>query len=1010
MENLSITEIQAAQLAQRYYGLNGQAKTLPGEVDFNFRIDTSSGERYTLKLSRPETAPDELDFQVAILQHLAEQEFPYDIPAMIKAQNGRYRLAITDGQGRKRWLRLQRWVGGRMLGHANPRGKGLLYQWGECCGQLAKALQGFDHPFAHRFYKWNPSETLASRPLREFITEPDRLAIADAFWQLFEKETLPKLGSLRKSVNYNDAHEMNLLVDHQLDRPRLSGVIDFGDALYTQTINELAIACAYAGMECPDPLQAVKQVVAGFHKVFPLQEEEVGVLYSLISARLLITVANAAKSKHAEPDNEYLLVSEQPAWGLLKKWINISPTLAHYTFRHACGWEVHPQLAAFENWAKRIDGSIAPIIHAGSDRFHPLDLSVGSLALGNNGNFQSIPAFDRCIQRMLEDAGAQVGIGGYGEVRPFYTTDAYQVEGNEGAQWRTVHLGVDFWAPAGTPVVSPLDGKVVSVQDNAGERDYGPTIILQHRVSETLSFYSLYGHLNKDCLQQWKTGDTIAKGQEIAQIGPPPENGNWPPHLHFQLMLDLLDTHGDFPGVAYPQEREVWQSICPDPYWLFPHLVNRSNPKLTIADILDDRRLRLGRSLSISYANPLHIVRGFGTYLYDISGRRYLDTVNNVAHVGHEQPEVVRAAQQQAAVLNTNTRYLHENLVRFADELLATLPDELCVVHFVNSGSEANELALRMARTYSGQKDMLAIEVGYHGNTNACIEVSSYKFDGKGGQGAPPHTHIIPLPDVYRGRHRESATAGKEYARYAQMAIANIQSEGRNIAGFIGESILSCGGQIVPPSGYFEEVYRHVRTAGGLCIADEVQVGFGRVGDAFWGFELHDVVPDIVTMGKPIGNGHPLGAVVTTRAVADAFANGMEYFNTFGGNPVSCAIGRAVLKVVSNEQHQDHARSVGGHLLQGLRDLQREFPLIGDVRGHGLFLGFELMRGGAEGTPAAAEARYLANRMRQRGILMSTDGSGYNVLKIKPPMTFSRSQADFFLENLSLVFREDFMQ
>ncbi|MEL6721501.1 MAG: aminotransferase class III-fold pyridoxal phosphate-dependent enzyme, partial [Bacteroidota bacterium] len=537
-----------------------------------------------------------------------------------------------------------------------------------------------------------------------------------------------------------------------------------------------------------------------------------------------------------------------------------------------------------------------------------LDLSVKSLDLGNNSNFDTISAFNKTIARLLLEKAVAIGVGGYGEIRPFYSTDAYEIEGNEGAQWRTVHLGFDVWADAGTTVFAPLDGIVHSFQDNASERDYGPTIILEHKISEAFTFYTLYGHLSKESLNDLQEGESIPKGTPIATIGAPPVNGNWPPHLHFQVILDMLDKKGDFPGVAFPDEKAIWKSICPEPSSFFQYLPPKpTESSLTEESIMKTRKKHLGKSLSLSYQHPLHIVRGYGQYLYDQNARRYLDTANNVPHVGHQHPRVVYAAKRQLEVLNTNTRYLHENIVRYAEELLATFPPKLSVVHFVNSGSEANELALRMARTYSQQKDILAVEVGYHGNTNACIDVSSYKFDGKGGQGAPETTHLLPIPDTFRGKHRNPQNAGQQYAAYAESIINNLKTQQKGIAGVIVESILSCGGQIVLPPNYLKELYRIVRSVGGVCIADEVQVGMGRVGEHFWGFELQGVVPDIVTIGKPIGNGHPLGAVVCTEAIANAFNNGMEYFNTFGGNPVSCAIGQAVLKVVQEEQLQQNA-------------------------------------------------------------------------------------------------------
>ncbi|MEO0340225.1 MAG: aminotransferase class III-fold pyridoxal phosphate-dependent enzyme, partial [Bacteroidota bacterium] len=478
------------------------------------------------------------------------------------------------------------------------------------------------------------------------------------------------------------------------------------------------------------------------------------------------------------------------------------------------------------------------------------------------------------------------------------------------------------------------------------------------------------------------------------------------------VILDMIGKVGDFPGVAYPHEMKVWHSLCPDPALLVPQL--GAFPKtLTFqndGNIVNERSDILGKGLSISYTKPLHMVLGKGAYLYDVHARRYLDTVNNVAHVGHEHPIVVKAAQSQIARLNTNTRYLHESVLEYAKQLLATFPAELCVVHFVNSGSEANELALRMVDTIRGSREMIALEVGYHGNTGRTIDVSSYKFDGKAGKGAPDQTHLIPIPDVFRGKHQDTSTAGKDYANYIEQVIQRLDGEDRILGGFIVESILSCGGQIILPQGYLKEAYSRVRGAGGLCIADEVQVGFGRVGSHFWGFELQEVVPDIVTLGKPIGNGHPMGAVVTTKAVADAFANGMEFFSTFGGNPVSCEVGKAVLKVIKEEGLQANALRIGNYLKQKLGNLQKKYPIIGDVRGAGLFLGFELIKDRDSKEPAPQQTKYLADRMRTFGFLMSTDGPYYNVIKIKPPVCFNQSQADLLLHFLEKVFQEDFMQ
>lgn len=416
-------------------------------------------------------------------------------------------------------------------------------------------------------------------------------------------------------------------------------------------------------------------------------------------------------------------------------------------------------------------------------------------------------------------------------------------------------------------------------------------------------------------------------------------------------------------------------------------------PGESLEELLPKRHQFISPSLSIAYDEPLKMIRGAGQYLYDDGGRPYLDLVNNVCHVGHCHPRVVQAGQVQMARLNTNTRYLYDGLTDYAQRLCDTLPDPLEICFFVNSGSEANELALRLAETHTGKKDFLVIEGAYHGHTGRLIAISPYKFMGKGGKGKPePWVHIVPMPDGYRGIHKgQNRATGRAYGDELGMVV---QQVGAPIAGFIAESLLGCGGQIIPPDGYFERSFEHVRAAGGLCILDEVQVGFGRVGTHFWAFERQGVVPDIVVMGKPIGNGHPMAAVVTTREIADSFASGMEFFSTFGGNPVSCAIGMAVLDVIENEQLQEHALELGSYFLEGLRDLMAQHKLIGDVRGAGLFLGVELVRDRKTLEPAADEATRLVERMKARGVLLSTDGPLHNVIKIKPPMVLTQDDVD----------------
>lgn len=996
------------EILKNNFGITGDVRKLPGELDLNYYVETSN-EKFILKIANEHEQLSHLELQNDVIKHLSAHGTISNTSTVCKSLSGEEILHLRIEGADKRYVRLLTWIDGRVFATVNPHSPQLLEKLGEMCGQLSVSLKDYDHPAAHRFIKWDPAQAAWTKEHLSMFSG-ERRQIVDYFFSQFETLALPAFPLLRKSVNYNDANDYNVLVSHDTEDPHIPGVIDFGDVVYTHTVNELAIAIAYAIMDKVNPLEAALPIVRGFNRKFPLTETELGVLFTLIGTRLLISVTCAELNRLQHADNEYLQISDRPAWDLMKKLKGISPALAVYMFRAVCGLPPHPKAPLFENWARANHHLMsAPVALESASTW--LDLSVSSLDLGNVSEMMDADKLDERISSIIRNRGANPGIGRYNEVRAIYTTSAYEVEYNDGPSWRTIHIGLDFFATAGTPVRAAFDGVVHSFADNHKDRDYGPTIVLEHSVPGGLTFFTLYGHLNRECLSSLKTGKSIKGGEVIGTIGSRKENGNWPPHLHFQVMLDMLDHTGDFPGVCVPQEVEVWKSICPDPWILMTGKNSPEEKSLTAPEIIHFRREHVGKNLSISYRQPIRMVRGAGQYLIDDSGRKYLDTVNNVAHVGHEHPRVVAAGQRQMAVLNTNTRYLHDNLVKFVEALLSTMPPQLNVAFLVNSGSEANELAMRLAKTYTNQKDMIVSQVGYHGNTSACIDISSYKFDHKGGKGKPDHVQVIPIPDTYRGVYRaEEPDAGKKYANHVRQAIETLQSENRKPAALILESVISCGGQVELPSGFLKEAYAYTRAAGGVCIADEVQTGCGRAGDHFWAFQQHDVVPDVVTIGKPIGNGHPLGVVVTTQALADAFNNGMEYFNTFGGNPVSCAIGLEVLRVIQDEKLQQNAKVVGDYLKNGLRGLMKEFEIIGDVRGPGLFIGFELVTNRASREPATGQASYLANRMRDKGILMSTDGPYNNVLKIKPPIIFSASDADLLLETIRLVLKEDAMQ
>jgi 4-aminobutyrate aminotransferase-like enzyme/Ser/Thr protein kinase RdoA (MazF antagonist) len=1007
-------ESSAAALALQLYGLTVTARSLPSERDQNFLLTTAPSaatgcERTILKIARAAERREELELQNEAMAWVREHDPTVAIPGLRPTLAGE-RIAEASGADGTHLVRLFDYLPGTVLAEARPQTPELLRSVGRFLGALDRALSGFSHPAAvDRDLVWDPKRapSVIAR-YRDAIRDPAQRALVDHFLRLYEA-TAPKLAALRTSVIHNDANDYNILVGAPTPTGReVSGLLDFGDMVHGWTVAETAVAVVYAMLGKPDPLQAAAAVVAGYHSEMPLTEAEIEVILPLACARLCTSVCLSAHRRREEPENAYLTVSEAPAWGALAALREVHPRLAHYVLREACGLPPSPGSPAVVRWLREHAAALGPVVRADVNKGLVLDLSVGSPVSAEGGD---VAAVTSRVAAEMAAAGADVAVGRYDEARVLYTTEAFAT--HEGDERRTVHVAIDLFLAPGSPVLACLPGRVHSFRNNAAPLDYGPTIILEHEPDGAPRFYTLYGHLSEDSLDGLRAGATVARGQVVARVGSPPSNGGWPPHVHFQIVTDLLDKEGEFPGVAAASRRAVWRSLSPD-----PNLILRiPEERLRLAEdgdpqaLLDERRHRLGRNLSVAYGKPLKIARGAGARLYDHTGRAYLDAVNNVAHVGHCHPRVVRAGQRQMAVLNTNTRYLHDDVVRYARRLGETLPEPLRVCFFVNSGSEANELALRLARAGTGGRGVIVVEGSYHGNTTGLIDVSPYKFDGPGGEGAPPHVHTVPVPDDYRGLYRrDDPQRGERFADHVRVAAQELRGRGVRPAAFICESLLSVAGQIVPPPAYLAAAYAHAREAGAVCIADEVQVALGRVGSHFWGFEAQGALPDVVTVGKPIGNGHPLGAVITTAEIADAFANGMEYFNTFGGNPVSCAIGLAVLDVIRDEGLQERALRVGAHLKEGLERLREAHPVVGDVRGLGLFLGIELVLDPDSREPAGEKAAYVVERAKELGVLLSTDGPGHNVVKMKPPLVFSEQDADRVVAVLDEVLGEDFVR
>ena len=995
---------EAAALAAGHFGVGGVASPLDSERDQNFRLMSAEGD-WIFKIVNASEPRHESEFQAALLDHLARSGADVAVPGLKKTLEGTALAHASASGGGEHALRLVSWLPGLPLAEV-ARTPQVLAGLGAALGKLDRALQGFIHLGALRSFDWDIRQAGAARGRMAHVTDEADRALLERFLDRFDAEVAPRLPSLRAQVIHNDANDWNVLVDDN-DHGRIAGIIDFGDALHSPLIAEVAVACAYSILDVEDPIGAAAALAAGFHAVYPLCEDEIDLLFDLIVARLVISVSLSAVRKAQVGDNPYLAISEAPAWRLLRRLDAMNRRFATAILRHACGFDAAPGAKAVTVWIEANRKSFAPVL----DR-HPATLAKALVPYGDPAHPMTVTSAGQQPDKATAwwdawcaENGIALGIGPWGEERTVYTSDIFWSRFVEGAR-RVHHLGLDLFMPAGTKVYSPLAATIKSVEIEEDPLGYGCLVALEHAPEGCPPFVTLWGHMAHEAMTRLKPGQRLAAGALVGEMGAPAENGGWAPHLHFQISTDPDLAARDILGVGEARYLDVWAELFPDAATLagIPpetfHQSGRTRPEIVAA-----RKTSLLPNLSISYSQPIKFVRGEGAWLIDDRGRAYLDCFNNVCHLGHAHPDVVEAIATQAAKLNTNTRYLHDAIVTYAERLTATLPEGLSVASFACSGSEANSLALRMSRTLTGSNDALVLDWAYHGTTQELIDLSPYKYKRKGGKGRPAHVFEATIPDSYRAPDDWPVEEhARRFAESIAEQIETMRKQGRAPAFFIAESIPSVAGQVFLPEGYLKEVYAMVRAAGGFCIADEVQVGFGRVGSHWWAFETQGVVPDIVTMGKPIGNGHPMSALVTTRDIADRFNNGMEYFNTFGGNPVSCAAGLAVLDVIERDRLRDNAAEVGAYLVERFRDMQKRFEVIGDVRGMGLFLGIELVTNRKTKAPATAFARKVNDGARARGVLIGTEGPHDNVLKMRPPMIFTRRDADHLVGVLEQTF------
>lgn len=1000
---------EAAAAASELWGLTARANPLPGERDANFLLEDDSGERFVLKISSASERPERLGLQHGLIARVRERDPALRLPEAVPTTTGAL-PGWRDFGGREHQVRLFRYLEGLPLSAFRRRPRALLESVGGLAGRVQRALDGFDDPEldVHEI-PWAPAHApaviaAALGVLREEDTFATYQRVADAV-----RDDLTDLLALPSGALHNDLNDDNLLLaaaTPEAAKPEDLALLDFGDSVRGPLICEAATAALYTAATAFEPLPAAARVLAGFMDERPLSEKEADLFGAALLIRALVSAGVAALRRTqvaGAAADEYLMGSQAGIWRVLRAAEAEAVEITTGRFRIAAGFSPVPRLAERRAAVQRAAAwAVSPIAPGKAPVC--LDLSPESPAVDPGAAAETLRA---AVRAATEATG--VAIGRYLEPR-IPETAAREGPPGPRAEPPTLQLGIEIFAPAGTPVRAPLAGEVEWAGEHSGDSGSGVSAGIRH-AWEGETFWTSYRHLDPECLKTLLPGRGVERGEALGALAESVRRGDPPPHLQFQVLLSTFS--GRPPRRSSAADLPLLAVLSADPLDFFglgsdarvpPEIREQRGGRL-----LETRRRRFSSALSISYDVPIRVVRGRGARLYDDAGRDYLDMVNNVAHVGHAHPRVADAISRQAVLLNTNTRYLYRQLTDYAERLADTLPAPLEVVFLTNSGSEANDLALRIARAHLGRKETLAFDGGYHGNLTSLIDVSPYKLDGKGGRPGPPWLHRLPMPDGYRGRFRDG------HGDFPASLIADAASRVRRAgpATLIGEAILSCGGQIVPPPGYLGALYRAVRGVGGVIVADEVQTGFGRTGPDFWAFaavqdQREPLTPDIVTLGKPAGNGHPLGAVVTTRELARSFETGMEYFNTFGGNPVSCAAGLAVLDAIREERLAEHAATVGRQLLEGLTALGSRYPILGQVRGRGLFLGFEMVRDPSSREPATEEARRLVNRLRTFGILNSTDGPDANVIKLKPPLPFSSADAAHYLEVLETVLEEQF--
>jgi 4-aminobutyrate aminotransferase-like enzyme/Ser/Thr protein kinase RdoA (MazF antagonist) len=952
-----VSEVQAEEILRVHYGMRAQTKSLGSNQDKNFVVIGASGDiAGVLKIANPAFTATELEAQDLAAELIAEVEPTLRVAVPVLNTAGEKCTTITGLVDRTAYVRLLRYLPGGTLvesGYVSPSAVAGL---GAVAGRVSRALEGFDHPGLDRVLQWDLryGTDVVAALISHVADQSDRGRLQAAAGEAWLR-IAPLADELPRQAAHLDLTDANIVVSRSGGgAAQPDGVIDFGDLTNSWAVSELAItASSVLGHPGTEPT-SVLSAVRAFHAIRPLTTAEVDALWPMLVLRTAVLIVSGAQQGLLDPDNPYLTDQSGRERRMFEQATSIPIDVMTEVIRADLGLAARQAAVAVST----------PLADVGS--VVTLDLSTTSdaydVAFEPDGTLR--PGIEDELARAAIQDGARLVVTQYGEARLSRT----RMLSHESPD--VVATGISLWAASTTRLVAPWDGQIVGDGLTLRGADYELTLT---GVSAVASGSVAAGQPLADApAEQW-----VEVG--VRPVGAP--------------AAPLLTRSEPAPG---------WLALTRDPR---PLLGLPAVEVPDTGDLLSRRDASFAPVQEFYYRKPPQIERGRRHYLMSTSGRTYLDMVNNVTVLGHGHPRIADTAARQLRKLNTNSRFNYAAVVEFSERLAAMLPDPLDTVFLVNSGSEASDLAIRLATAATGRRDVVAVREAYHGWTFGTDAVSTSTADNPNALATRPDwVHTVESPNSFRGKYR-----GDDAVRYAGEAVQQIEqlvADGRAPAAFMCESVYGNAGGMALPDGYLQQVYAAVRAAGGLAISDEVQVGYGRLGEWFWGFMQQDAVPDIVSIAKSTGNGYPLGAVITSRAVADGFRSQGYFFSSTGGSPLSCAIGMTVLDVLRDEGLQENAARVGAYLKARLQALQDKHPIIGTVHGIGLYLGVEMIRDPETLEPAAEETSAICDRMLELGVIIQPTGDHMNILKTKPPLCIDVESADFYVDTLDRVLTE----